>query len=125
GTAHIDTLGQQLVTPALRQAAVSDTGALPRRAVPLVYDRTNPDPWDVRYLGDAIDLGTPLDRRSRALSAELPAPAVNASLLTSVVPALRTLPQFGDVVVDQSRSVGETVVGASIALAGSGDFARR
>ena len=125
GDTTIEALGVQLVTPALRQVAVSDTGALPRQPVPLVYDRVHPDPWDVRELGDAIDLGTQLDRRSRALTTELSPPVTTAALLTSIVPQLRTIPTFGDSFVDRTRSVGETLVGASITLAASGDFARR
>ena len=125
GSATVEALGQQLITPALRQASVSDSGALPVHAVPLVYDRSHPDPWDVRYLGDAIDLGTQLARRSRALTAALPTPLANAAFITKVVPPLRTVHGFDDSFVDSTRSVGETVVGASIALAGNGDFAKR
>lgn len=125
GDATIDALGSRLVTPALRQAAVSDTGALPRQPVPLVYDRLRPDPWDVRELGDAIDLGTQLDRRARALTVEVSPPVTTAAVVATIVPQLRSAPGFADVLIDGTRSVGETVVGASITLAAPGDFVRR
>lgn len=125
GAATVDALGRTLSHPvsAYRQVSVADTGALPRRAVPLVYDRVRPDPWDVRYLGDAIDLGGQLERRSLALSREVTS-AVSGSLLESLLPSLRTT-RFDGTIVDRTRSVGESVVGASIALSGPGDFTRR
>ena len=125
GKATVDALGRTLdrAVTAYRQVAVADTGALPRRAVPLVYDRTRPDPWDVRYLGDAIDLGTQLERRSLALNREVTS-TVTGSLLATLLPSLRTT-RFDGSLVDDTRSVGESVVGASIALNGPGDFTRR
>ena len=126
GTANVDALGRSLPgrgVVAYRQVAVADSGALPRRAVPLVYDRDHPDPWDVRYLGDAIDLGSQLERRSLALSREVSS-SVSGSLLSSLLPSLRTT-RFDPTLIDRTRSVGESVVGASIALSGPGDFTRR
>jgi hypothetical protein len=127
GEADVNALGRSLPQPveAFRQVAVADTGALPRRAVPLVYDRKNPDPWDVRYLGDALDLGDQLDRRALALNRQVTAPAADASLLSQLVPTLRSASGFDGSLVDSTRSVGESVVGASIALSGPGDFVRR
>jgi hypothetical protein len=128
GTVGVVALGRTLPAPvtALRQVAIADTGALPRRAVPLVFDRRQPDPWDVRFLGDAIDLGEQLDRRSLALSGTLrPAAPPDARFLTTVVPALRAASGFGDALLDPARAVGETVVGASIALGGGGGFVSR
>jgi hypothetical protein len=128
GKVEVAALGRTLPAPvsAFRQVAIADTGALPRRAVPLVYDRRRPDPWDLRYLGDAMDLGEQLERRSLALSSTLrPSAPPDARFLTSVVPALRSAPGFGDGLVDPARSVGETVVGASIALGGAGRLVTR
>jgi hypothetical protein len=129
GAARLDALGRTLASPviAFRQAAVTDTGALPRRPVPLTYDRERPDPWDVRYLGDAIDLGDQLERRSRALDRRLSPPAgvVTPSYVRRVLPPLRTAPGFDDGLVAGDRSIGETMVGASIALGGPGPVAER
>jgi hypothetical protein len=127
GEANVDALGRTLPRPvsAFRQVAVADTGALPRRAVPLVYDRAHPDPWDVRYLGDAIDFGGQLDRRALALNRQLTPSSPDVTLLTSIVPTLRSTDGFDGGLVDETKSVGESVVGASIALSGPGDFVRR
>lgn len=129
GAARLDALGSSLDSPVLayRQAAVTDTGALPRRPVPLTYDREEPDPWDVRYLGDAIDLGDQLERRSRALDRQLDPPAglVTPSYVRTVLPPLRSAAGFDDGLVDGGRSIGETMVGASIALGGPGAVADR
>lgn len=122
GRAALRALGRSLRVPALRQASVSDTGAVPRRPVPLAYDRRRPDPWDARELGDAIDLGDQLERRSRALDRALAPPAVSAAYLRSVLPATARL---DPALVDRSRSIGETLVGASIALARPGSIDRR
>jgi hypothetical protein len=128
GTVGVAALGRTLPAPvpALRQVAIADTGVLPRRAVPLVFDRRQPDPWDVRFLGDAMDLGEQLERRSLALSGTLrPAAPPDARFLSTVVPALRAASGFGDGLLDPARAVGETVVGASIALGGGGGFVTR
>jgi hypothetical protein len=125
GRAVVEAIGQEVGAPALRQVAVSDTGALPVRAVPFVYDRSDPDPWDVRYLGDAIDLGSQLERRSRAITAQLARTSTDAEYVRAVVPPLRSVQGFDPALVDPERSVGETVVGASIALGGEGEFDQR
>lgn len=129
GAARLDALGRTLPSPviAYRQAAVTDTGALPRRPVPLTYDREAPDPWDIRYLGDAIDLGDQLERRSRALDRRLSPPSgvVTPSYVRRVLPPLRTAPGFDDGLVAGDRSIGETMVGASIALGGPGQVSER
>lgn len=130
GSADVESLGQMLPRPlqALRQVAVADTGALPRRVLPLVYDRDALDPWDRRYLGPAIELGGQLDRASLALSRELlpPASGPDAEYLRTLVPALRDVPDFGaPLLADRRTTIGETMVGTSIALGGDGSFAER
>src|SRR5437660_150162 len=62
GSATIDSAGRTLVVPALRQASVAAAGLLPPRPTPLSYSAS--DPWDQRFLGDAIDLGNQLVARS-------------------------------------------------------------
>ena len=129
GTAEVEALGRGLPRPvgAFRQVAVADTGALPRRAVPLVYDRDDLDPWDRRFLGAAIDLGSQLDRASLALNRRLaPPPAPGPDYFRQLVPGLRGRAAFGSALLEGRRaSVGEMVVGASIVLGAPGPFARR
>jgi hypothetical protein len=126
GRTRVRALERELLTPAYRQVAVTDTGTLPRRPAPLVFDRADLDPWDRAYLGEVVDLGNQLDRHSRALDVELTPPAPpDPAYLRRVVPALRQVSALPDDLVDARRSVGETVVGASIALSGPGPFAGR
>lgn len=116
GRARIDAHGRRVTVPAFRQLTVAGTAAVPRRPVPFVYDQRNPDPWDRRFLGVAIDLGEQLDRRSLALSRQLTPPTTDAAYVASLLPALRRQRAFGDALVSPSRALGETLVGASIAL---------
>jgi hypothetical protein len=126
GRARVRALERELLTPAYRQVAVTDTGTLPRRPMPLVFHRADLDPWDRAYLGDVIDLGDQLDRHSRALDVELAPPTPpDPAYLRRVVPALRRVASLPADLVNARRSVGETVVGASIALSGPGTFAGR
>jgi hypothetical protein len=125
GEATVESFGADLTTPALRQTAISDTGTLPLRPLPLVYDRASPDPWDVRFLGDAIEMGAELDRWSRAITVEAATrPDSDVALVRMVVPSLGP-DVLSPALVDPDRSLGETVVGASIALGGDGAFAER
>lgn len=127
GTAEVEALGRERPVPALRQVGVADSGALPRRALPLVYDRADLDPWDRRYLGGAIALGGRLERASVALNRRLaPPPAPDPDYFRQLVPGLRARTAFGSALLEGRRSsVGETVVGASIVLGGPGPFAER
>jgi hypothetical protein len=126
GGASVESLGaRRRSVPALRQVTVSDSGAVPREAVPLVYDRADPDRWDVRYLNDAIDLGGQLERRVRVLNARPTNGGFGPADLRLVVPALRTAKGFASVRLTEGRSVGETIVGASIALGGRGSLSDR
>jgi hypothetical protein len=125
GRAAVSSLGSDLSVRALRQTAISDTGALPARPMPLLYDRSHPDPWDVRFLGDAIELGTQLERRSRAITVQATRPDSDVELVSTAVPSLGSVGALAPGLVDPDRSLGETVVGASIALGGEGSFRAR
>jgi hypothetical protein len=126
GKADVESLGERMeAVPALRQVTVSNSGALPSMAVPLVYDRAKPDRWDVRYLNGAIDLGGVLDRGVRVLNARSAPPDFGVAYLREVLPAMRTAKTVTDEDLTGGRSVGETIVGASIALGGRGDVRAR
>jgi hypothetical protein len=117
GTVEVASGGRSLAgaVPALRQVVVPDAGLLPRRAGPLAY-RDEPDPWDRRWLGPAIDLGAELDARSVGLTAA-------GGDGEGVVAAL-----LGDGGADRvslrgdggARSAGEAAVGTAIAATSSG-----
>lgn len=103
---------------ALRQLSVPATGVLPREAVPLVYDEVDTDPWDLRFIGDAIDLGRTLDVRSSGYTGQLgPGARVDARLLRFALPDLDDVPA----VAVTDRTPGEALVGSAIALEAGGD----
>jgi hypothetical protein len=139
GNATVLSAARSLPVPAYRQASVAAVGLLPDHPSPLAL---NPlDPWDVRYLGEAIDLSDQLNSDSRGFTAAIPAhlaitaaffrqaltqlpadPTFSDALLT--VPATDGLPQ-GATAIGQ-RAPGELLVGASIVIEGkSKTFADR
>lgn len=103
---------------AFRQLSIPATGVLPREAVPLVYDDVAPDPWDLRFIGDAIDLGDALDRQSRSYTGQLgPGARADAELLERVLPGFEP-----DPLIDfASKTPGESLVGAAIATEAGAD----
>lgn len=105
--------------PALRQLSVPATGVLPREAKPLVYDETDTDPWDLRFIGDAIDLGAELEGLSKGYTGQLgPDARAEPDAIQLALPDLTDVPQ----VVVADRTPGEALVGSAIALeAGGGD----
>ena len=126
GGAVVRSAGRELPggLPALRQVSIAATGQLPRRAVALVYDDENPDPWDRRFLGEAIDLGEELDGKARGFTGQLgPRVTVDGSLLRRVLPPLAAESEFDDGLVQATWSPGESLVGAAIAVErGAGSF---
>lgn len=122
GGAVVRSAGRELPggLAALRQVSVPATGLLPRRPAPLRYDDVEPDPWDRRFLGDAIDLGSELDRRARGFTGQLGARvAVDAPLLRRVLPRLAGESDFGDGLLGGAdRTAGEALVGAAIVVEG-------
>jgi len=100
-----------------RQVSVPATGVLPRDAVPLVYDEDDPDPWDLRFLGDAIDLGAELEQQSRGFTGQLgPGARADATLLRRVLPELDGLDDLDALVARRPRTPGESLVGAAIVV---------
>lgn len=117
GHATVRSAGRELAggLDALRQVSIPATGQVPRDPTPLLYDDASPDPWDRQFLGDAIDLGRDLERRSRGLTGQLgPRVRVDATLLDRVLPPLVD----HDVALTRvsASSPGEAVVGGAIAV---------
>jgi hypothetical protein len=125
GEVTVSSAGRQLAVPALRQAAVSAPGFVPPNAAPLDYRADNP--WDRRFLGDAIELGDELQARSQGFTSQLaPDEGHTAGFYRQLVPALDKEPAFGQGLVSPDLPAGETLVGAAISVQGSdGDFASR
>jgi hypothetical protein len=129
GSATVQSAGRDLAggLAALRQVSVAGTGQLPRTPVALLYDDQYADPWDRRFLGDAIDLGQELDVKARGFTGQIgPRVTVDGSLLRRVLPPLAGESDFGDDLVRGDRSPGESLIGAAIAVEGAaGGFRQR
>jgi hypothetical protein len=125
GTSTVTSAGTRLAVPALREVNVPGVGLLPPRAAPLSYKVG--DPWDERYLGDAIQLGDELAARSRGFTAQLrPGEVANAGFYRQLIPALASQPDFESVVAAPDRPAGETLVGLAITAEGTrGSFGDR
>lgn len=126
GSAVLRTGGRPFTVPALRQAAVPAIGVLPTAASPLAYDEG--DEWDKRFLGAAMAFGRELEARGRAFGPNVRAgEGRTAGFYKLLLPELDREPAFDTSLLGPgSRSVGETLVGATIAVAGkTASFAER
>jgi hypothetical protein len=121
----LDSAGQQRTIPALRQMQVPALGLPPEAPRPLVYDPT--DPWDRRFLGEAIDLGDRLESLAVGYTQNLASGDVpDVSFYEQVLPGLASEPEFTANLVDPRRPPGETLVGAAITELGRrGTFTER
>lgn len=129
GTATLSSGGRSLEggLPALRQVVVAEAGSLPLSPSPISFGAA-PDPWDRRFLGDAIDLGAALDQRATGITTLLRADFVpDIFFYQAVLPGLLHEPAFDQALLDESpRPPGQTLVAAAVVLAGDvGDFESR
>lgn len=129
GSATVRSAGRALTggLPALRQVSVAATGLLPRQPVPLLYDAAKPDQWDLRFLGDAIDLGRFLDTEARGFTSQIgPRASVDAALLRRVLPSLADESSVPNKLANTMYSAGEALVGSAIVVeSGRGSFDER
>jgi hypothetical protein len=137
GRLTVSSAGRRREVPALRQTTIVAAGLLPARPSPLHYDAR--DPFDRRYLGDAIALGEELDARVRGLTANLrlgPDEGRTPGFYRELLPALereRALPALLDELDGSAAFAGapvlappEKLVGAAIATQSRrGRFASR
>jgi hypothetical protein len=121
----LDSAGQERSIPALREMQVPALGLPPEVPRPLAYDAA--DPWDRRFLGEAIDLGDQLESLAVGYTKNLASGEVpGVSFYEQVLPALASEPAFTADLVDPRRAPGETLVGAAIAQLGRrGTFSER
>ncbi len=124
GTIELDSAGQMRTIPTLRELEVAVLGS-PQNLRALVYDES--DPWDQRFLGEAIELGRRLDALSGAYSGSLAAgDGTTAAFYRQVLPALAAEVAFTDALLEPNRAPGETLIGVAIAQRGRrGTFAQR
>lgn len=125
GRARATSAGQSIEVPALRQVSIPAAGPLPTRPTPLDYQAS--DPWDLRLLGDAIELGDQLAARSRGFTAQVgTGMGRTPGFYRLILPALETEPTFDTTLLGPNRDPGEALVGLAITLEGTrGSFAER
>jgi hypothetical protein len=124
GSAGVESAGRAESVSVFRQRTVPAPG-LPSRATPLTFSAT--DPWDQRFLGEAIDLSDRLVATSRGFTNPPGYPSGSSvSLFTDILPQLSEQSGFDGSLIDPARAPGETLVGAAIALEGAkGSFPER
>jgi hypothetical protein len=121
----LDSAGQERSVPALREMQVPALGHPPEAARPLEYDAS--DPWDRRFLGEAIDLGQRLQALSDGYTQNLPDTTPRTpGFFKDVLPGLVDEVDFTATLLDGQRPVGETLIGAAIVdLGRRGTFLER
>jgi hypothetical protein len=116
GGAGVESAGRPASIPALRQRTVPAPG-LPSRPTPISF--SDSDPWDQRFLGEAIDLGNQLVATSRGFTNPPGVgPGSSVDLFLQILPRL-IQPGFDASLIDPTRAPGETLVGAAITLEGT------
>jgi hypothetical protein len=125
GDVSLDSGGQRRTVPALREMKVPAVGLPPEAPHPLVYDAA--DPWDRRFLSDAIDLGQRLQALAAGYTSNLSkGEGRTVAFYQDVLPALKDEGSFTVDLLDPQRSPGETLIGAAIAELGRrGSFVER
>ncbi len=110
---HLDSAGQERSVPALRSMSVPALGRPPQAPRPLAYD--DQDPWDRRFLGDAIALGDRLTGLATGYTNNLrPGEGRTPGFFRVVLPGLEDEADFGPQLIDLERPAGETLIGAAI-----------
>jgi hypothetical protein len=125
GTTALDSAGQERAVPALREMLVPALGRPPQAPRPLDYEAA--DPWDRRFLGDAMALGERLEALAEGYTQNLnPGEGRTPGFFRLVLPGLDDEPEFSGALIDIARPPGETLIGAAISELGrKGEFAAR
>ena len=125
GNVTVHSAARSLSVPALREAAVASLGVVPTAPKPLDYN--SGDPWDRRFLGEAIELGDQLEAKSLGFTESLgPGEGRTAGFYRVLLPALEREPQFDEDLIGPGLRPGEALIGATIALHGQlGSFVDR
>ena len=124
----IDSAGATAEVPALRRLAVPDLGQVPDDLRPVSYDAEDPDPWDRRFLGAAVDLGNELETLADDLFTNvLPARSGRTvGFFKLLLPELEDEAAFEEGMLDDLDRPSETFLGAAITASGDqGDFGAR
>ena len=102
-TVALDSAGQQRTIPALREMEVPALGQPPETPRPFTYDPT--DPWDRRFLGEAIDLGQRLEALANGYTQNLaPGEGHTVAFYEQILPDLAHQPEFTADLLDRNRT---------------------
>jgi hypothetical protein len=130
GSATLDSAGQQENIAALREAEVAAAGRAPTAPMPLKLH--SDDPWDRRFLGEAIDLGARLEILSKQYTTNSQTlrgiDVRTVGFYRTLLPSLAAEPAFQPSLLerDGERDTGELLVGSAIvALGRKAGFAQR
>jgi len=125
GTVTIDSAGLLRTVPPLREMEVPALGRPPAAPRPLTYD--DADPWDLRYLREAIELGRQLEGLAKGYTDNLQRDeGRTVGFFQLLLPALDEEPAFTPDLLEPPHSPGDTLIGAAIASLGRrGTFAER
>jgi hypothetical protein len=125
GDVRLDSGGQRRTIPALREMKVPAVGLPPEAPHPFDYDAA--DPWDRRFLSDAIELGQRLQAFADGYTSNLSkGEGRTIAFYQDVLPALKDEGAFTADLLDARRATGETLIGAAIAELGRrGTFLER
>lgn len=118
GVSPADGVGDRVgAVEALRSLSVTAGPSVAGDTPPLSFRPA--DPWDRRFLGDAIAFGDELERKAIGLVQNLPARAeVDADFLRRTIPDLGRQEGFNARLVEPDREPAETLIGASIVALG-------
>ena len=125
GTARIDSAGVAATVHRLRRIEVPALGEL-TEAQPVRYDTT--DPWDQRYLVDAISLDQQLTRLLPGFMASAGPDVGRAANLAALLDPIARMPSRRELarLVDPDRPADDVLVGATISgLDRGGSYADR
>ena len=110
GEAEVTSAGRSLTVPARKDASVAALGLVPVTAKWATWDADEPDAWDVRYLGVAIDLTRELEAGGRSFAS-----AVRGAPAVDVAGVLDGLPLEAWVDALSRYAPNEALVGGAIA----------
>jgi hypothetical protein len=132
GSATFDSAGQTRSIPALRTLEVSALGRPPAAPSALKVDESSPDPWERRFLGEAIDLGHTLENYANNYTKTIGAGnGVTVGSYKAAFPGLANEADFTNSLLAATphaagTGAGENFIGTAISsLSRRGSFAAR
>jgi len=124
GHARVSSANRLVEVGTLEEVTIASARLVPVSAVPIQVD--GGDPWDRRFLGEAIDLDAVLGAQSLGITAQLGSRLASGDLVAKALPLVTSQPGYSAGLIAPTRTPGEAVVGAVIAIhAQEGTFIER